>query len=191
MLPFDTYPNGGSEPFCLKKGYNTRLVDGPEFMKRTGQITCAYCGANFLACYEIWLTMVLDHVIPASVCLRLQKDIPLAWSEDFFNMVLSCGACNGFCNRYSYLKDIALPLNHAAFVELRNSIFMERKDLISTARQKEFAHFKEMQGKFKMFDDHAPIGEESKRNGTDKMTEAEIDAVIQEYRSEKQANSER
>ena len=35
------------------------------------------------------------------------------------------------------------------------------------------------------------VGEESKRNGTDKMIKAEIDAVIQEYRSEKQANSER
>jgi hypothetical protein len=29
------------------------------------------------------------------------------------------------------------------------------------------------------------LGEESKRNGTDKMTEEEIDAVIQEYRAEK------
>jgi hypothetical protein len=31
------------------------------------------------------------------------------------------------------------------------------------------------------------IGEEAERNGTSKMSEAEIDAVIQEYRTEKRA----
>ena len=35
------------------------------------------------------------------------------------------------------------------------------------------------------------IGKKSKRNTTDKMTEAEIDAVVQEYRAEKRANSVR
>jgi prevent-host-death family protein len=34
------------------------------------------------------------------------------------------------------------------------------------------------------------IGEESRRNGTDKMTEAEIDAVIQDYRAERRAGKQ-
>ena len=155
-LPFDTYPNRGSEPFHLKKGYNTRLEDGPEFMRLTRQTACAYCNSDFLGGYETWLTMALDHVVPTSVCK--EKNIPPEWADDFSNMVLSCGACNGLRNRYTYIKSILLPLSRESFVEMRNCIFVERKDLILAAREKERTEFHKLLREFKRT---SPLGADS------------------------------
>lgn len=55
-------------------------------MQCTGQTRCAYCDVDFTAGYETWLTMALDHVVPASVCTSL--NVPEEWREDYSNSVL-------------------------------------------------------------------------------------------------------
>src|SRR5260370_5687479 len=99
MLPFDSYAGGGRQLLGVRKGNNTRREDAPEFMRLVSQKRCAYCGLNFTATLENWLTVVLDHVVPINLCKSTQ--IPETWTWDYSNAVLACGACNGFCNRYS------------------------------------------------------------------------------------------
>jgi len=140
MLPFNSYPGGGRQRLGPPKGSNCRREYGPQFMRLTGKTHCAYCDTDFTAAYEIWLTMVLDHVIPASVCLSMH--IPSEWCEDFSNTVLACAACNGFCNRYSLPIGIVPPITREAFYDLRDRIFCERKKLIAERHKEEREFFK-------------------------------------------------
>jgi hypothetical protein len=77
MEPFDSYPGGDGQLLGFSKGSNCRHQYGLAFMQRTGQKLCAYCGSDFTATYEQWLTMALDHVIPLSVCKA--RGIPEVW----------------------------------------------------------------------------------------------------------------
>jgi 5-methylcytosine-specific restriction endonuclease McrA len=90
-LPFDSYPSAEQEllkPIWL--GSNCRHQYGLEYMLLTRQHCCAYCKVDLIAQYDAWLTMVLDHVIPQSVCLKL--GINPTWTWSLANAVLSCGA---------------------------------------------------------------------------------------------------
>ena len=68
MLPFDLYPAGGRQLLGMSKGANARHEYGLKFMQLTRQTHCAYCDTGLTASYEMWLRLVLDHVIPASLC---------------------------------------------------------------------------------------------------------------------------
>jgi hypothetical protein len=107
-------------------------------MQLTGQRHCAYCDTELTATYQVWLTLVLDHVIPVKLCKSLH--IPADWCWNYSNAALACAACNGFCNRYSPTFDIVPPDTMAAFCDLRDKIFEERKQLIA-ARHKEEREF--------------------------------------------------
>jgi 5-methylcytosine-specific restriction endonuclease McrA len=134
-LPFNTYPGGGREQLKQRPGFTTRHADGPEFMRITGATHCAYCGLDMTARFEDWLTMALDHVVPVSVCKRMQIDPHWLWN--YSNTVLTCGACNGFCNRYKPKADCTVPTTLAEFYDLRDRIFLERRKLILAARDRE------------------------------------------------------
>lgn len=138
MLPFDSYRCGDRKLLGLAKDDNCRRGYGSDFMRLTGQSRCAYCDADFTVNYKTWLTMVLDHVVPASVCKL--SNVPPEWCEDFSNTVLACAACNGFCNRYRHSGDVVRPLTLDAFYDFRDRIFSERKYLIE-ARQKDERKF--------------------------------------------------
>lgn len=98
MLVFDQYPERGRTLLGIMRGATCRRDYGAEFIRITGQRACAYCGEDLLARFDLWLSTVLDHVVPVSVCKAMQ--IPNKWCHDYSNAVLSCAACNGFCNRY-------------------------------------------------------------------------------------------
>jgi len=139
MLPFDNYPAFGRQLLGRAPGANCRREYGLAFMRRTGQTRCAYCGVDFSSTYETWLTMALDHVVPASVCKALQ--VPDDWREDCANRALACAACNGFRNRYAPTFDVVLPLTLDTFFDLRDRIFAERKDLITASHVAERTFF--------------------------------------------------
>jgi len=136
---FATYPGGGREQLKQRPGINTRHADAPEFMRITGVKNCAYCGLDLTARFEDWLTMVLDHVVPQSVCKNME--IKGSWVRDYSNAVLACCACNGFCNRYKPKEACAAPTSLSEFYDLRDKIFFERRNLILARRDKERTYF--------------------------------------------------
>lgn len=109
-------------------------------MKTTGVTNCAYCGLDLTARFEDWLTMVLDHVVPQSVCKNME--IAGSWVWDYSNAVLACCACNGFCNRYKPKEACTVPMTLAEFYDLRDRIFLERQPLILARREAERTFFK-------------------------------------------------
>jgi hypothetical protein len=139
LLPFEKYPGGGRVLLGRVSGANCRHEYGLEFMRRTGQTRCAYCGVDFTESYETWLTMALDHIVPVSVCKSM--DVPEDWREDSSNKVLACAACNGFRNRYSPSVDAILPTTLEAFYVLRDHVFTERRKLILDSHKTERAFF--------------------------------------------------
>lgn len=135
VLPFDTYPK--EEDGLLKSiwvGGNFRHGYGLKFIRITGQNRCAYCGAP-ISQFNTWLTMTLDHAIPISVCKKL--GIKMEWCRSLANVVLACGACNGFCNRYKAPADTLCPETFTDFLALRNKIFLDRKRCIKERRSDE------------------------------------------------------
>jgi hypothetical protein len=139
MLPFASYPGGGREPLGQWKGSNARREYGLAFMRLTGQRRCAYCDVDLASTYEGWLTLVLDHAIPVSVCK--QAGMNWEWYWDFSNAVLACAACNGFCNRYQPSFTVSLPATREAFYDLRDRIFEERKARIAHRHAEERRFF--------------------------------------------------
>lgn len=139
MLPFGTYPGVGRELLGRARGTICRREYGLDFMRKTGQTKCAYCGADFAVSYTTWLTMALDHVVPSSLCIAMK--ILEDWREDCSNRVLSCGACNGFRNRYKPSFDVVQPLTLEGFYQLRDHIFAERKELIAASHESDRAFF--------------------------------------------------
>lgn len=138
-LPFNAYPDGGRKPIKRRPGFNTRHHDAPEFMKLTGVRHCAYCGLDFTASFENWLTMVFDHVVPQSVCRNMKIANELVW--DYSNHVLACAACNSYCNRYKPKEECAAPITPTEFYNLRDDIFDARRNLILPAREAEEKFF--------------------------------------------------
>jgi hypothetical protein len=139
MKPFDEYPGKGIELLGRVKGANCRHEYGLKFMKQTGQTKCAYCGLDFTESYNNWVTMALDHVIPASVCKTL--DIKIKWSDDSANKVLACSACNSYCNRYKPEEQLSKLESEVEFFKLRDEIFEKRKAKIDERRQQEIKFF--------------------------------------------------
>ena len=139
MKPFDDYPGAGRTLIGIVKGANCRHEYGLQFMRKTGQTRCAYCKADFASCYETWLTMALDHVVPASVCV--EWGLPVEWREDCANRVLACAACNSFRNRYKPPARQPVPNTLEAFFALRDKVFAERKELILKRHEEERSFF--------------------------------------------------
>ena len=139
MRPFDEYPGSGRGLIGRVSGATCRHGYGLQFMRRIGQTSCVYCGADFAGSYRTCLTMALDHVVPTSVCREL--GIPDEWTDDCANKVLACAACNSFCNRYAPTDNPPKPIDLDAFLALRDRVFAKRKELIEASHQKEHAFF--------------------------------------------------
>lgn len=138
-LPFQDYPGRGRRLLGGTRGTVCRREYGLDFMRKTGQRVCAYCGADFTDSYRTWLTMALDHVVPAGVCKGL--GIPAEWREDCSNKVLACAACNGFRNRYRPPVEPNAPMTLEAFYALRDRIFVERSARIVESHDADRAFF--------------------------------------------------
>lgn len=140
MKAFDKYPEGGRKLIGSVSGSNCRHEYCLDFMRKTGQKECAYCGLDFTASYETWLAIALDHVVPRGFCER--RRIKLAWSEDASNKVLACAACNSFHNRYTPSAKWSKPKSLDEFYDLRDAVFEERKKLISQKHEEERDFFR-------------------------------------------------
>jgi hypothetical protein len=115
-----------------RHGYGFRLL--------IGERKCAYCGTDLTNCYESWLRMSVDHVVPLKVCENF--GVPRELSRDYANLVLACAACNGFANRYRPDFDIARPITPKAFFDFRDRVFGERRELIANKHRDEISFFK-------------------------------------------------
>ena len=139
LQPFASYPEGGRALLGKVKGANCRHEYGLQFMRKTGQTCCAFCGLDFAASYQNWLQMALDHVVPTRT--GTEKCIPAEWLDDSSNKVLACAACNGFRNRYK-LSDVEVcPTTLDGFYDLRDRVFAERKTLVMESHQREQTFF--------------------------------------------------
>jgi hypothetical protein len=125
LLPFVSYPSQGRMLIGRVRGGNCRHEYGLRHQRLTGQTSCAYCNLDFTLCYENWLMMALDHVIPASVCSS--TGIHIEWMDDHANRVLCCAACNGFKNRWTPDEPLACPTTLDGFFDIRDSIFILRR----------------------------------------------------------------
>ena len=128
-LPFASYPDDEVElqrPIWV--GSNCRRGYGLDYIRKTHQSCCAYCGTDLTGQYDAWLTMVLDHAVPINVCKQLDI-ISNGWCRSLANAVLACVACNGFCNRYRAVSE-RRPETFREFRAMRDRIFVDRRRLI-------------------------------------------------------------
>jgi hypothetical protein len=138
MLVFESYPDKGRNLLGRVSGDNCRRGYGLAFMRKTGQTNCAYCGIDLSENYEHWLILALDHVIPYNACVAWE--LPIEWREDFSNRVLCCTACNTFGNRYMPVG-FRRPTNLEEFYELRDKIYLERRQKILDRHKNEREFF--------------------------------------------------
>lgn len=133
--PFDQYPIENPELFAIRKIINTREHNAPEFIRLTGLKKCAYCELD-LSCFNNWVNVQLDHVIPKHMYFELSKvpNFPSAWIVSYANMVLACSACNGFCNRNKQTIPLDGEIDKRKFMSLVKEVFLERKKNIYQKR---------------------------------------------------------
>jgi hypothetical protein len=143
MQPFDSYPSSGRVLLGEPRDWtNCRHGYGLDLQQVTGQTRCAYCGLSLVDTYEHWLLLSVDHVVPRGQALAL--GIPRRFSEDMLNLVLCCGGCNGFGNRYAVPVVLAAPREEwdlSAFLALRDAVFEARSNAIAARRATEMAAF--------------------------------------------------
>lgn len=139
LLPFAAYPFGGRSLIGRVAGSNCRHGYGLQFIKKTGQTCCAYCGLDFAGAYQNWLQMALDHVVPTRT--GAERGIQADWLDDSSNKVLACTACNGFRNRYQLSDAEVSPKTLDEFFDLRDRVFTERKARVTESHLQEKAFF--------------------------------------------------
>ena len=149
MKPFDSYPEGGYTILRKLKGGNARRKYG-HWLVTHGQTSCAYCRMSLVDCFEHWLLLTVDHVIPVSGKDRKEGHrlgIPKIWHESYSNVVLACSGCNGFRNRYEVLWQEPKELwEEFEFFEFRDRVFLEKSTLIAEARDSELKFYRDHVG---------------------------------------------
>ena len=136
---FESYPHAGRTPVGRLRGGTCRRGYGLKLQQRTGQTRCAYCDLNLVDCYEHWLLMTVDHVVPIAAGKEL--NIPEDWLYDMANTVLCCSGCNGFRNTWKLTLDGCPPNNFAEFADLRKRVFAVRREGILAAHRAEQRFF--------------------------------------------------
>jgi DNA-directed RNA polymerase subunit N (RpoN/RPB10) len=135
-LPFSSYPKEELRK-CIWIGGSGREY-GLRFIQKTKSSCCAYCGRPITQDYFSWLTMVIDHAVPVSVCKAL--GIPMEFCRSLANMVLACAACNGFDNRYKPSSKRQVS-TFEEFLKLRDEVFIERKERIQKKHREQEEFF--------------------------------------------------
>lgn len=123
--PFARYASGGSELLGTPGAGDGSARHGygrPVFAECGYQ--CVYCAFDMGAPYEAWLNLSVDHVVPAHL---VKAGWPREWILDRINLVTCCRACNEFLNGYRTAD--APPTSFADFIDLRDRVFDEKKEL--------------------------------------------------------------
>jgi len=139
VLPFDAYPHCGRQLPGRRSVTNSRRGYRLELRKLTKQSQCVYCGIDIYKCYEHWLLLQVDHVVPTTMGKRL--GISSDWLEDYCNLVLACSACNTFANQFDDKSVTEPPQTLDEFCDLRNRIFLARKPIIQKCQNDERLFF--------------------------------------------------
>jgi hypothetical protein len=71
MSPFDDYPDQARILLGPRLDGNSRSEYGLWLMQNAKQTACAYCGLSFVKCFEHWLLINVDHVIPTEAGRKL------------------------------------------------------------------------------------------------------------------------
>ena len=138
-LPFAAYPGGGrvlqGAPAwgngSARRGYGVKVLAWCGY-------ECAYCGLD-MATFEGWLQFSVDHVIPQQ--MQTLAGYKSEWVLDSINLVAACSACNGFLNRDPATGPA--PVTLEAFCDLRDAVFLLRREKIEKRRDAERAWFDE------------------------------------------------
>jgi hypothetical protein len=139
VLPFDAYPHRGRQLLGRRSVTNSRRGYGLELRRLTNQSHCVYCGIDIYKCYEHWLLLQVDHVVPTTMGKRL--GISSDWLEDYCNLVLACSACNTFDNQFDDKTVMEPPQTLDEFFDLRNRVFLARKPNIQKCQSGERQFF--------------------------------------------------
>lgn len=123
--PFDRFKSGGpiSLGFARWGDRTARRRYGRRVFAQCGY-RCVYCGYDMGEPYEAWLSLSVDHVVPAHL---VQAGWPAAWINDLINLATCCRACNEFLNGYR-LPDPTPPATIEEFVAIRDRIFDEKAE---------------------------------------------------------------
>jgi hypothetical protein len=121
--PFARYTDGGASLLGVPAGGDgtARHGYGPPVFALCGY-QCAYCGLEMAAPYENWLSLSVDHVVPAHL---VKAGWPREWVLDRINLVTCCRACNEFLNGYR-VADATVPATLRDFVAIRDRVFDEK-----------------------------------------------------------------
>lgn len=93
---------------------------------------CVYCEFDMLASYRAWLELSVDHVVPHQMINHGYRE---EWIEDRANFVTCCRSCNEFGNRFRF--DDPPPASEAAFFDLRDRVFVQRRARLALAHAQE------------------------------------------------------
>lgn len=138
-LPFQSYPHAGRALLGRMRGASARRDYGERLQRLTGQTCCAYCGLDLTGDYHRWLLLTVDHVVPTGEAIRL--GIPADFYQDYANLVLACGGCNGMDNRCRFSRRPQTLWTLEEFFDFRDATFRERSERIAAAREREIAYF--------------------------------------------------
>jgi hypothetical protein len=136
--PFGGYPDGGGR-LLGKPGTGdgtARHGYGRDVLRYCGY-RCVYCDLD-LSTFEGWLQLSIDHVVPQQMAA---KGYASEWVLDTVNVVPCCRTCNDLFNRDPAVGPI--PVDLAAFLDLRDRMYRERRDRILARREVERAWFEE------------------------------------------------
>lgn len=89
------------------------------------------------ASYEGWLQLSIDHVVPQQA---QRLGFPAEWILGATNIVTCCRPCNDLFNRDPG-PDPVPPPTLESFYDLRDRMFLARRDRILTRREMERAWF--------------------------------------------------
>jgi 5-methylcytosine-specific restriction endonuclease McrA len=97
-LPFERYDQRGTELLgLLNTNSSSRRVYGLKVMKQCGK-QCVYCDRDLASCYDLWLDLSIDHVIPLGHTTWAKVQPQLDWVRDLANCATCCRACNDWLN---------------------------------------------------------------------------------------------
>jgi 5-methylcytosine-specific restriction endonuclease McrA len=141
MLPFEKYPHGGNQLLKTPKGDSARRGYGvPTFNIDCGYV-CVYCGFEMSYDYSTWLSISVDHVIPAGNKMTPWASDRKSWIENRINLVTCCRACNEFLNQYPCNDPMPNALDE--FVKIRDKVFREKKKKALGRHRKEREWYEE------------------------------------------------
>lgn len=135
-LPFAAYPKGGRKLLGKPKGDLARKGYGRDVLAWCG-FACAYCGLD-MSVFEGWLQLSVDHVIPQQ---SVAAGFPVEWVLDTTNIVACCRSCNDLFNRDPHVGTV--PSSLESFFDLRDRLYLARRQRIIERRAEERAWFEE------------------------------------------------